>query len=151
MFSIEARLSPTRPGNSAPRRTTLLSATRVCQSATSVPVGSKTPRSFPAPNADRVFGAPCFQQVAHSFPHTKDRNHRLFNAFGTLWHKSKMLSHFVSVISTLFVRSFAQERKSTPLFSIACALFGENLRGYPKFSESAAKLKADESGGPSTQ
>src|SRR5580698_8277872 len=52
-----------------------------------------------------------FQSPTHSLPHAQN----ITTAF--------------TVTSTLFVRSLAQERKSTPLVSCACALFREMYRG----------------------
>src|SRR5579862_4699327 len=47
----------------------------------------------------------------HSLPHSLQQEQKLTNVF--------------SVTSEQFLRSSAQERKSTPLFSCACALFGK--------------------------
>jgi hypothetical protein len=52
-----------------------------------------------------------FQSPTHSLPHTQN----VTTAF--------------TITSPLFVRSSAQERKSTPLVSCACALFREMYRG----------------------
>ncbi len=45
--------------------------------------------------------------------------------------KRKSLTHIFSMISTLRDHSAAPERKSTPLFSGACALFRKTHRGTP--------------------
>ena len=124
MVALRARPPVLLAGRIAPVRPTQ-QTTGIPQSAASASFEPQTLLSWSAPGTKRTSPPHCFQQVTHSFSRTHNSNHSLFNTFGTLSHKSKMLNHCVSVTCTLFAGSFARVQYSTPFFSIACALFRE--------------------------
>jgi hypothetical protein len=127
MFAFRSCPSALLAGHSGP----VPPATRIPQSATSASLDAQALHFSSAPGAERISSPVHFQQVTLSLSRFQYSNHRLFNHFSTLLYTRKKLTHCFSVTSTLLLRSFAQERKSTPLLSGACALFCENLRGYP--------------------
>ena len=73
--------------------------------------------------------APCLLAVASAFSSLRTLfsapklQPSPFHAFRDSWTHRKNITIAFPVTSALFVRSFARERKSTPLLSWACALF----------------------------
>jgi hypothetical protein len=114
------------PGHSASRQPAAVTA-RATEPANSAPLRVQAPRSLFTLCIENISSPLCSQQLTHSFSRTQSPNHRPFNNFRTLSHTSKKLTPCLSSTSTLFVRSFAKERKSTPLLSAACGLFRENV------------------------
>jgi hypothetical protein len=121
MFTLQACASALRTGDPAPGRP---SPPRRARLSSTLPPTQAPHSSQERENAPFVFSElrtlsfprkpqPAFsQQVPHSLPHSAN------------------LTAAFPITSALFVRSWAQERKLTPLLSIACARFRRN-GGYP--------------------
>jgi hypothetical protein len=63
-----------------------------------------------------------------------------FQSFRDSFTRCENITPAFPVTSTLFIRSFTQERKSTPLFSIACARFCRYVGVWQRSSEGRAKV-----------
>src|SRR5215470_19188428 len=67
------------------------------------------------------FGAP-FEILYPAFPVTSPQT-----SFFPAQNSSKFVSPASSIVSALFAHSFAEECEPSPAFSIACALFAQNM------------------------
>jgi hypothetical protein len=84
------------------------------------------------------FMLPCIVTVAIKFPHPARQDASLLRFSRPLFIESLFHrpSAFLSSVCVLLVRSFTQERKSTPLFSCACARF-RRTRGSLRSSKNS--------------
>src|SRR5579862_1629981 len=145
MIALRVRQSAVRANHTALVRP-IPQTTRIPHSAASSFFESGTLLSWSAPKRERISAPYYFQQVTHSSSFTRGYNYSPVNELGALAHAGRTLNHCLSVTSTLFLRSFTKERKSTPLFSSACARFRGNVGG----ARNLAKLRRNsgESGRP---
>ena len=70
-------------------------------------------------------GVPFFQRTAHSFPGARI-SIPLLSVASTLFAARRKLTPAFPITPGLFLRPFTQERKSSPVFSCACARFCRN-------------------------
>ena len=83
-------------------------------------------RVHPAPSAVRPSVLSVAQRPNASLCNKRDRRFAPQKRSVTLTHTIERVSRFLSSPCALLPRSFRKERKSTPLFSIACARFCGN-------------------------
>jgi hypothetical protein len=126
MFAIEARASALVAGHSTPCRP-IPRARRIPVPVISATLRLLAPRYYSALCTEDTYSPLCYQQLTHPFSRIKSPNRLPFNSFRTLPRTGKKLTPCASVTSGLSVHSFAKERKSTPLLSVACGLFRENV------------------------
>jgi hypothetical protein len=80
---------------------------------------------LPISGHTQKFGPFIFSNLRILFP-ARNLQPSLFHALAHSFAHDRKLTHASPVTSTLFLRSLAQERKSTPLLSTACARFCRN-------------------------
>jgi hypothetical protein len=158
MLALEKAAEP--PPASQARRTTsyrfIPQATKITRSASGPALSAQGPTSS-VPHRNRTqheeHSAPLLSAQSAFFMRSfaKERNPTpLFSIKGTLFSApqamhlqsvahsfiaKKFITPFFPVVSALFVRSFAKERKLSLLFSYACALFREKCRACGRKTE----------------
>src|SRR5271154_167732 len=135
MLADQARPVALLARRPTPRRR-ISSAVKIRPPASSAPPFSFRPALFVRSSAQERKLTPLFSGDGALLLHRPSRQLQHSQLVTNSSTQEKKLTPAFPATSPLFVRSFAQERKSSPLLSCACARFREKCRGGAKLGRS---------------